>query len=255
MEKIPGQSALTFAYPNCIPGDYAITQTYYIAARGCNGTGLEPSTPANLFNVASVVVGSEGPIKTAADFNRKAAEAAGSNRWAIFLIHGIDDDGGWSPVASSELRAHLEYLDANRDRFWVETFGNVVRYIRERNAASVSEVSAAEDEIVVQVSDTLDDAVYNHPLTIRRALPQGWEAVSATQGGAPIPAEIVEAGGERFVQFDAVPDAGRVVLTRRSGTGVDTGDAGIPASAHPVTNYPNPFQSTTTLAYHVGPDR
>lgn len=169
----------------------------------------------------------------------------------MFLIHGVDNDGGWSPVASAEIRAHLEYLSENRDRFWVETFGNVVRYIRERDAASVTEVSASDVEVVVEVTDPLDDAVYDVPITVRRALPEGWASADVTQGGAAVPSEIVEVGGEAHVQFDVVPDGGPIVLARSGGTSTsENAEAG--RTTFLVGSRPNPFQSTTSLLYEVG---
>ena len=247
--NVPAAEALTLAYPFCSRWADAVTNATYIAARGCSGQ-IVPSTPADFLNISSIIVGDQGAVQTAAGLNGRVDAAAGSGGWAVFLFHGIDGDGGYSPIASAEIRGHLEYLDANRDRFWVDTFGDVVRYIRERDAASVTEVSATDDAITVEVTDGLDDAVYTVPVTVRRALPDGWEAATATQAGVAVPATVVEVGGTPSVQFDAVPDGGPVVLTRSEATSA----AGRPArgAAVVVRSQPNPFRATTTLVYEVG---
>lgn len=246
--NVPGAEVLTLAYPYCSRWADAVTSATYIAARGCSGQ-IVPSTPADFLDISSIIVGSAGAVQTAAQLDGRVDAAAGSGGWAVFLLHGIDGDGGYSPTDSDELRGHLEYLDANRDRFWVDTFGNVVRYIRERDAATVTETSATDEAVTAEVTDGLDDATYDVPITIRRVLPTGWDAATVTQDGAPVPAAILEADGGPFVEFDVVPDGGTVTLTKSDATS----SAEAPNSASfLVANRPNPFRARTTFVYEVG---
>ncbi|HEX7072133.1 MAG TPA: polysaccharide deacetylase family protein, partial [Rhodothermales bacterium] len=221
--RIPEQQGLTLAYPFCVVGDNAMTAEYYIAARGCQGA-IERATPADMLNISSIVVGSQGSVQNAAQLNARSDAAVSSGGWAVFLTHGIDNDGGYSPIPSAELRAHVEYLAENQDRFWVETFGNVVRYIRERDAASVVEESADENRLVVQVTDDLDDTIYDHPITLRRALPEGWANVTVTQDGEPVRQRLLDEDGARYVIFDATPDAGDVAIDKADNTGLGDRD-------------------------------
>ena len=209
---IPGQQCVTIAYPYCVPGDQAVTATYYIAGRTCSGL-IVPATPSNFYQISSIVLGSAG-INTTAGIIAKddAAEAAGG--WCVFLIHGIDGDGGYSPLSSTTLRESLQYLDANRDTFWVSTFSNVTRYIKERNDVSVTETSNEPNTISLQVTDTLDNTIYNYPITIRRPLPAGWPSATVSQNGQAVNASIVVANSTIYVMFDAVPDGGDVVLSK-----------------------------------------
>ncbi len=142
--NVSGQKCLTLAYPYCAEANEAITSQYYIAARTCSGQ-VVPATPANFMNLSSFVCGSQGSVRTTQDFNSKANDAVTANGWCVFLIHGIDNDGGYSPVSTATLQGSIDYMSANRDKFWVETFGNVARYILERNAASVRETSRQDD--------------------------------------------------------------------------------------------------------------
>jgi oligosaccharide reducing-end xylanase len=214
---IPGQQCDTLAYPNCSSNATARADTarYYIAARGCSGV-IEGNTPADFYNISSFVCGTLG-VNTIGDFTSKFTSAAASKGWCVFLIHGLDDDAWYSPLSSTTLRASLDYLNANRSTFWVQTFGNIVRYIRERNDVSVTELSDDGNSITLQVADTLGDANYNYPITIRRPLPAGWSSADVSQNGQPVGACAVMVDSTRYIMFDVVPDGGDVVLLKGYG--------------------------------------
>jgi peptidoglycan/xylan/chitin deacetylase (PgdA/CDA1 family) len=211
--NITNQKCVTVAYPFCSPSTLSVTATYYIAGRHCQGW-IEPNTPTNMYQISSLICGSAGAVKTAADFNSKFVSVASSKGWCVFLIHGIDNDGGYSPLSSTELRASLQYLDARRSTYWVATFANAVRYIRERNDVSVAESSNTGDSITLQVTDTLDNTIYNYPVTISRPLPDGWQAAKVSQNGQPIKVSVLPGTSGNKIMFDVVPDGGDVALTK-----------------------------------------
>jgi oligosaccharide reducing-end xylanase len=212
---ITGQKCLTIAYPYCKPTDQTLTAKYYIGARHCQGF-IEANTPANLYQISSIVCGSQGEVKTAADFNAKFEKTAASKGWCVFLIHGIDNDGGFSSLSSETLRASLQYLDTNKGKFWVATFANAVRYIRERNDVSVAESSHSDNSITLKVTGTLDNAIYNYPVTLRRPLPAGWTSAKVSQNGQAAASSIADVNSVKYVMFDVVPDGGEVVLAKGS---------------------------------------
>ena len=212
--NIPGQKCVTMAYPYCAPGNDSLVSQYYIAARTCSGH-LVPSTPANFMDVSSFVCGPQGAVKTTQDFNDKANQTAAAKRWCVFLIHGIDNDGGYSPVTTATLQGSVDYMAANKDKFWVETFGNVARYILERNAASVKETAAGDDNITLEVTDNLDDSIFNYPITLRRPLPESWTSAAVSQNNKPVNVQIVDVASKKYVMFDVVPDGGNVIITKK----------------------------------------
>ena len=249
LARVPDTQALTLAYPFCVPGDQDLIEELFIAARVCSGQVDRP-TPTDFYRTSSYVVGSEVGRATAASLNAVANAALAQGGWITYLSHGIDNDGGYSPIPSDELEDHVQYLADNPGAFWVATYVDVVRYIRERDAASVTEVSVSDDELTVEVTDDLDDAIYSVPITIRRTLPEGWEAVTVSQDGSPLVAVLVEADGEMAVEFNAVPDGGTVLLTKSDPTSAaetpETGGSFI------VSTQPNPFHGHTTFVYEVG---
>jgi peptidoglycan/xylan/chitin deacetylase (PgdA/CDA1 family) len=211
---IPGNQCLTVAYPYCCDKYETMTATYFIAGRICSGA-IVPATPSNFYQISSFVLGSSG-LNTTAAITAKADSAASSGGWAVYLIHAVDgsEGGGYSPLSSTILNETLQYLDARRSIFWVDTFLNVVKYIKERNDVSVTESSNTGDSITLQVTDILDDANYNYPVTIRRPLPAGWGSANVSQDGQAVATFIVAVNSIAYVMFDVVPDGGDVVLSK-----------------------------------------
>jgi oligosaccharide reducing-end xylanase len=240
-QNITNQSCVTLAYPNCVAALTYITHAYYIAARNCSGQ-LVPSTPSDFYNISSFVCGPAGSVQTVAQFNNQVNSAAANNSWCVFLIHALDNDNGYSPMASSILQSNVDYVSTNQNKFWVQTFGNVVRYIRERNDSSVSESANTGDSITVQLTGSLDGSIYNFPITVRRPLPAGWPSAAVSQNGIPVGSQIVTVSATPYVMFDAVPNGGDIVLTK---------SVPPPVLSSPVLNAPNfNFQLTGTPGYN-----
>jgi hypothetical protein len=211
---ITNESCVTLAYPNClVPANETLVAQYYIAARGCSGS-LVPSTPSDFMNISSFVLGSAGSYTTAASINNLANSATNSSKWCVYLIHSIDVNNDYSPLSSTVLQASVNYLSTNQNKFWVETFGNVVCYIKERNAASVAETANSGDSITIQVTDGLNDSIYNYPITLRRPMPTNWPGAVVLQNNKPIATQLVTVGSTNFVMFDVVPDGGDVTLSK-----------------------------------------
>jgi O-glycosyl hydrolase len=209
--NITTQKCRTIAYPNCTGGTESLCSQYYIAGRTCSGS-INSNTPSNFYALSSFICGSEGTVATLSDFTAKASAAASSNGWCVYLIHGIDDDGGYSPLSSTILSQSLAYFNTNSSTYWVSTFYNVARYIKERNDVSVTVTSSTTNSISLTMTDNLDNTIYNYPLTLRRALPTGWTSAIVTQNGSAVSSSIVTNGSTSSIMFDVVPDAGAIVL-------------------------------------------
>src|SRR5512133_1474191 len=121
---------LTVAYPFGVKGEDSITSKYYLAARGGRG-GIETSTPESFMDINSIGCGNtEYSINTLDDFKATFENTAISNGWCVLAIHGIDDDGGYSPLSSTLLDGSLQYLDGLKSKYWITTFRDAVRYIK-----------------------------------------------------------------------------------------------------------------------------
>lgn len=207
-------AGLTLAYPYCVSGNDELVLANYLAARSCSGQ-VVPASPPDFLQISSVGCGELGSVNQLADFQSTAVSAAAQGGWMVYLLHGVDQDGGYSPLTSNTLQASVDFFVENEGTYWVETFGNVIRYIRERDDVSVTETSLSADRITLEMTDTLDDTVYNTPLTLRRSLPDGWPAARVSQDGLEVPARVY---ANARIEFEAVPDAGEIVLERTDGT-------------------------------------
>jgi sialate O-acetylesterase len=93
-------------------------------ARTGGNTVPESIDSLNLYLVPSLV-GKGDNSKKFTDFVEKAAE---KRTLAVFMFHGI---GGANLITSREAHKELlEYLTKHQDRFWVTTFGEMVRYVK-----------------------------------------------------------------------------------------------------------------------------
>jgi hypothetical protein len=214
-KNIPGEMCVSIAYPNCTEPDEATLKKYYVVGRTC--TGQTTSKSPNLYQVGSYICGSQG-LNTTANITAKADAAATSSGWCVYLMHGIDTEpqgsSDYSPTSSSVLKGALNYMDSNRGKLWVESMGNVARYIRERDAVAVAKKDSSDKGITISVTDDLADSIFNYPLSIRRPLPDGWTTAVVTQKGKPVEDSIVTISSKQYVMFKAVPDGGDVLISK-----------------------------------------
>ncbi len=92
----------------------------------------------------------------------------------------------WEPDAGYLAHKHwTDYLNYLKTKnLWVGTFGSMVKYIKERDSANLFVASARASQIVLNLTDTMDDAIFGEPLTIRSEIPGNWTNVTVLQGGS-----------------------------------------------------------------------
>jgi sialate O-acetylesterase len=129
LKAVDGDTNRTYGYTcadNIAGGvDFSDKITHlFDGARMGGNTVTESIDSLNLFMVPSFV-GRGDSSKKFIDFVEKAAE---KRTIAVFMFHGI---GGANLITSREAHKELlEYLTKHKDRFWVTTFGEMVRYVR-----------------------------------------------------------------------------------------------------------------------------
>jgi hypothetical protein len=128
--------------------------------------------------------------------------------WFVPYAHDLDPED--YPERYEKFVQMLDELQ-HRD-IWVETYGGVVRYMREKIESSLTVVSEGGSEIVLELTHSLDPAIYDAPLTIRAAVPSAWALVRIQQGDSEALQSTVSEGGETVVYFDAIPNHGQIRL-------------------------------------------
>ena len=203
--QIPSQKCLTLAYPfgNLNSSVASIAQNIYMASRGIS-CGLN-GEPFDFSNVRACSPDDGDDIYAQAD----AAEQQG--KWLFAFIHSLD--GGRDCWGTWEIDMWTTYLDyLKRKNLWVGTFGATVKYIKERAAATLSVLSSSSDQIVLQLTDTLDDTIYDQPLTVRSEVPSSWVTATVQQGSSTIDVTPVVEGATRVIYYNVVPDRGPITL-------------------------------------------
>lgn len=223
---------ITVAYPNCnVPNESAVLQNY-IVGRICNGSWkgmadeMGKDGPSNWAQVPATMTGSEGQLKSTNDFTGRMQKVIQSNGWAAFLTHGFqgkqNGNANYSPTDINAIDGALKWAQQNDKDIWVAPMGHVAMYLKERKA-SKAQASSNGGNITVQLTHNIADNIskYDYPLSLR--VKYSGSTANVTQAGAKLESKID--GG--YVYFDAVPNAGEIVIS---------GGATIPESSSSVVS-------------------
>ncbi len=130
----------------------------------------------------------------------------------VECLHGILPEFSnpgyiWSSYSSTNSK--FTYL--HQTGVWVASYTELVQYMKEQLSATLTTVSRTDTRIELSLTDTLDDYMYNHALTIKVDIDDSWtaESITATQNGEAV-YFTVEDG---FAYVDAVPDRGAIVIS------------------------------------------
>ena len=130
----------------------------------------------------------------------------GNNIWLVLVFHGVDGVG-WEARTSGELEEFFNYIKQYEDRLWVETFGNVTRYMRERMNTTVKKY--VDDEVItIDLTHNLDPGLYSLPLTLKTYVGKDWKRATFRQGSETRRlTPIIDAKG-MYVTYRVVPNSG-----------------------------------------------
>lgn len=149
-----------------------------------------------------------GPEFTTARANRYAERAAADNRWYVPMLHGIER--GYGAFTSGQVFAdHLAYISQRRNRFWVDTYGNIARYEIEREEVRLM-ASRSLQRATFTLTSSLDPLVFSQPLTVIIPVRSARNArAEHTETSTQL---SVEVRPDRIL-VDVVPGSGRVTVT------------------------------------------
>ncbi|WP_116105993.1 polysaccharide deacetylase family protein [Lewinella sp. IMCC34191] len=131
---------------------------------------------------------------------------AHDNVWLVEVFHGVDDYG-WAARPGEELEDYFGYIKEREDHLWIAPFATVTKYIREREATTVSS-HLSEGTIKSTLSGQLDHSVYNVPLTFKTYVPEGWQAVTLRIVSDPPSERILTVqtdGSGSYVRYNLLP--------------------------------------------------
>ncbi len=254
-QKIPGLNIITMAYPYCTHNATvdSVAAEFYQAARSCGSYTNPADVTGNAwYGLAASDVQFDQPRNTLSDDqdefdmytnivdNRDIAYG----RWSIFLAHEVVPfsqissgaaNGLYYPVSTEWLTQLCQWVKqkSDEDSLWVETVGNVTRYIKEREHFTYALLSSTADQIQIYPADGLDDNIFNYPLTVDVTVPPDWKNVSVQQGNRTEEVSTFSDGSGTYARIHVVPDAGTVTI--------NNDQSGFSLSG--IVTYDNPAQT------------
>lgn len=135
------------------------------------------------------------------------------NIWLVLVFHGVEGIG-WEALPSELLEEYFKYLESKEDNLWIATFGDVTKYIRERMNTIVTTDKIGR-KITLDITNTLDTALYNLPLTLKTYVPSKWKGVQVTQDNWETIVSQKQDSSGYYVLYQATPNFGKVILSSR----------------------------------------
>ena len=128
------------------------------------------------------------------------------------VFHGIDNIG-WEPTSHEKLTEYFQYIKNKENNIWVAPFGDVARYVRERMNAKVDS-KIQNNKITINLSESLDNKMYNEPLTLKTYLPSDWKNVEVKTKNGTKKVQSQKDKEGNFVLYNAVPNEGTIEITK-----------------------------------------
>jgi peptidoglycan/xylan/chitin deacetylase (PgdA/CDA1 family) len=225
---VSSQKVVSFAYPM---GAYnnsvidSLIKSGHIAAR----TVFPPSGKYYTYSFATTAkeyfelrtYGMNGNVSTVMFYNQIKATIAGGGL-LTYMYHSVDtksgtyNDSWYAKVIKDSLQKQLDTLVSVKNKVWITTMDDAIKYHREKRCATLLQIQAPENgKWTLSLSDTLsNNSLYNFPLTIKLKT-NGVNYDKISQNNQPVK---IESYTNDTIMFRAVPDGGPIVLEEKSST-------------------------------------
>ncbi|HEY8782310.1 MAG TPA: polysaccharide deacetylase family protein [Mucilaginibacter sp.] len=137
--------------------------------------------------------------------------AAKNNTWLVLVIHGVEGLG-YEALPHTLLDKYFQYLKSKNDKLWIATFGDVTKYMREREATVIKNNSESKD-ISLNITMPLNSGMYNIPLTLKTYIPANWSHVIVKQGKHSKKIEPEKDGKGTYVIYQVKPNLKSIHLS------------------------------------------
>jgi hypothetical protein len=228
-QNVTSAKAVSFAYPmgpfNNVVID-SLKKSGHIAART-----VMPSSGNYTYNFAAtendyfklLTYGMDGTKSTPTFFNEVKKIIKGGGL-LTYMYHSVDNaqgtynDNWFAKVLQDSLQKQMDALIAVKDKVWITTMGQAIRYHREARCSRITEIAAFNGaQWVVELTDTLsNNTLYNQPLSIKLKM-NGISVSEISQNGKSL---SIDAVANDSIMFRAIPDGGQIILKGNSATSI-----------------------------------
>ncbi|WP_337871750.1 polysaccharide deacetylase family protein [Ignavibacterium sp.] len=268
-ERIPDQRCISLAYPFADHNSQvdSAAACFYESGRavGIDANNSELSEQ-QFFSLKSYPVHFSLPRNSLDDdmdelyaFMNWTQNSIDQNRWAIMMVHEVVpftelvdlvNQGNYEPISNEWFTEFCTWLKNKSDsmQLWVATIGEVTKYIRERQNYNYNIVELTDSTILLNLTDNLDDEIYNYPLSCFIKVPNDWQAVQFSQNNITKTLFTVSTDSGNYVLAKIIPDGGKVTLKLTSPNSINSSNE-IISEFMLEQNYPNPFNPSTMIRW------
>ncbi len=234
-QEITNQKCITLAYPYTTTNTTVINNTlqFYASARA-NGSMPNDSTlnATEWFKIAGKEeqfnlprTSTTDDMDELIDMENYLSYSINAGDWGTLMAHEVYPfaqipdilaGGAWYPMSTEWLTALCQYLKTKSDSkdIWVTTFGNVTRYIKERDDFVATVLSQTGTQIKLTATAKLDNTIYNYPLTVDITVPADWNKAIVTQGTFTDTVTSFISGSTTYIRTKFIPDGGTLTLDK-----------------------------------------
>jgi peptidoglycan/xylan/chitin deacetylase (PgdA/CDA1 family) len=234
-QKIPNQKCITIAYPYVAYNIDVLNEAalFYESGRASatfpNGSSLSGIEYYAIygneeqFNLPRDSI--QNDLDELQDFENYEQGAITNGKWGVFQGHEVFpfsqmsymlQQGAYYPISTEWLTSLCQWLKQKSDSnlVWVETMGNITRYMREREQFQYNITSQTATRIKINITDTLNNQIYNYPLTVDVTVPPDWQWAVVKQGSKTDTIKTFITGDSTYVRTNVIPDGDTLIFNK-----------------------------------------
>jgi hypothetical protein len=268
-QKIPLEKCISLDYPYTLHNSVvdSAASLFYENGRTLGQVPNDSSlTKQQLYGLKAKVVEFNLPRNSVNDdldelytFLDWTQNSINNHKWGMIIIHDVVPFSGlqellntgiYEPITNEWLTSLCDFLWARSSdkEVWVETAGNVTRYIKERDNSEYEIISSSNQIIEINVFNNLDNSIYNYPLSVYVKIPDSWDYVRQEQNGIADTLTTVVTDSGRVVLANVAPNSGILKLSPVTPTNIEHENLSVD-KFELFQNYPNPFNPSTKISW------
>lgn len=149
---------------------------------------------------------------TVNELNSFLDKAIVEKSWSILVGHGCDGEG-YSPPTLATWNSHFKYVQSKAGLIWNGKLNDVIRYLKERQFAAICFGWVTPAQLQVSLTHSLDNSIYNYPLTLRTQVPASWSSATVVQGLSSKTVSVVTENATNYIYYEAIPNQSLITIS------------------------------------------